>query len=677
MDSYQSILVERLFAPIATLEGIGVKRAKMYRNLNINSVRDLLLYMPYKILIRKINPKILDIKNGDQISKEVTVIKTNFAFSSSRPSKIFCKSNDNINIELTYFRANPKMLSERFFAGQKFIVCGEVTIHHNIVEIVHPTQIVACDQQYKIDKFEPIYNSTLGLNSKFIGLSIKKVLSKLPQFSEWLPNETLLGSKWPSFNRALEIIHHPTTLQDVNDTQLAKQRLAFDEMLSHQLKLHNIRTKFKNLSMSPFALKNDLKQELIAKLQFQLTNAQEKVIEEIELDLKNNYYTNRLIQGDVGSGKTIVALILMLGIVDAGFQTALMVPTEILALQHFKTINSLVSDLGIKCSLLIGGMSQANKNTVQKEISSGQTNIVIGTHALFQQKVDYKNLKMVVIDEQHRFGVNQRLQLQTKGHEVSLIMMTATPIPRTLEMVNYGDMDVSTISQKPASRKEIITTVMSDEKLKELETSLNCKIKTGEKIYWVCPLIEETEKLDLAHAEARFKVLHDMYPGKVGLIHGRMKKPEREHQMQQFIDGYCKIIVATTVIEVGVDVSDATVIVIENAERFGLSQLHQLRGRVGRGIKQSYCILVYGQTLGKISRQRLKIMKDSNDGFYIADQDLKLRGAGDITGTRQSGMLEFRIFDMNDETHDNLLTTVFNLASKGIKIDECLLKIYS
>lgn len=668
----------QLFASITQIEGIGAKKSKVYKSIGISSIRDLILYMPNKVLIRKINPKFSDIKQSDQISKEVVVVKLDLALNrgSSKPSKIICDSGGEA-IHLTYFHAPIPVLSQKFVVGSRLIVSGEANLHYNYVEIIHPTQVVGANEGFKIAQYEPIYPATRGLNSKFINLTIKKVLTRLSVVDEWLPNHVISDYKWPSFNRALNIIHNPKSIDDTQSLLvLAKQRLAFDEVFCQQIKLNQLRNEVKKSPKTSLQFIGSLKNAMINSLSYTLTNAQLRVIAEIERDLQNDRQTSRLIQGDVGAGKTIVALSLMLDAVEAGAQVALMVPTEILALQHYKSISRLVERLDIKCTLLIGGIPAAQKRLIQEKIATGNTNIIIGTHALFQEKVNYKNLRLVIIDEQHRFGVEQRQQLQSKGNEVDLIMMTATPIPRSLEMINYGDMDVSIIDEKPMNRKEIITSTISYQKAAELVSSMEPRLADGEKVYWVCPLIEETEKLDLAHAEQRHRILADRFPGQVGLIHGRMKKPERENEMQKFVDGDYKILVATTVIEVGVDVKDATIMVIENAERFGLSQLHQLRGRVGRGSKQSYCILIYGKMLSKIGQQRLKIMKDSSDGFYIADEDLKLRGAGDIVGTRQSGMLEFRIFDPIDSTHNKLLNTAFNLARSKQNHSDLHLRIF-
>lgn len=656
MNTAQDLILRALlFSSISQVGGVGEKRAALYKKLGVSSVRDLLLLMPTRVQKRKLNPRLAEIATGDQISKVVKVVSLHLSpnFKSGRPSKVVCDSSGEV-VELVYFNAPAKMLNTQYTEGRELIVSGEAQIEYGALSIVHPDQVVPANESFKIAEFEPIYPATRGLHSRFIGITIKRALSKIPDITEWLPGALLTERKWPSIRKALELIHNPKSLKDIELASIARERLAFDEIFVHQLKLKQLKNEVKSCTRPPLSFEGTLKNEMLSKLPFKLTDSQAQVIAEIESDLRGELRISRLIQGDVGSGKTLVALSLILDAVEAGFQGAIMVPTEILALQHAKTIGSIA---GVECQLLIGSMKAAAKREAYDAIESGKAKIIIGTHALFQEKASYHSLRLVIIDEQHRFGVEQRRKLLCKGVNADFIMMTATPIPRTLEMATYGDMDISVIRQKPVGRKEIITRIMSYKKASELEDSLVTRIAEGEKIYWVCPLIEETEKLDLAHAEARAQSLNAKFPGAVGIVHGKMKQDAREAVMQKFVDGEYKIIVATTVIEVGVDVRDATIMIIENAERFGLSQLHQLRGRVGRGDKQSYCLLIYGKNYGKIGQQRLNIMRNSNDGFFIAEEDLKLRGAGDIVGTKQSGLPTFMVFDI--ELDQALLNLAF------------------
>ncbi|MCE2992272.1 MAG: ATP-dependent DNA helicase RecG [Candidatus Jidaibacter sp.] len=665
MSNSQDLIVKSLLGtPISEVAGIGPKRAALYKKLGATCARDLLMLMPNRIIKRKMNPRIHDIAPGDSICKLVKIISFDLApnSKSSRPSKIICDA-DGESVELLYFHTPSKLITSRYPLGQELVISGEGNVSYGTLTIIHPDNVVPANESYKIPEFEPVYPATKGLNSKFIALTIKSILRKLPEIKEWLPQDLIASKGWPSIRKAFEIIHNPKSSSDVHSAKIARDRLAFDEIFAHQLKLKKLKERTKSFIREPLNFSGELKNKMLAQLPFQLTNSQINTIAEIEQDLKGENKVTRLIQGDVGSGKTLVALSLLVDYVEAGAQGALMVPTEILALQHAKTISNLVEPLGVECRILLGTMKVAEKREATQAITSGKAQIIIGTHALFQEQVIYHNLRMVIIDEQHRFGVEQRRQLVTKGDKVDFIMMSATPIPRTLELTNYGDMDISVIREKPANRLEIITSVISYKKIDDIENSLSSKIEKGEKVYWVCPLIEATEKLDLAHCETRFNSLQEKFPGKIGLIHGRIKQEEREIVMQKFIDGEYKIIVATTVIEVGVDVRDATIMIIENAERFGLSQLHQLRGRVGRGDKQSYCILIYGKNYGKISQQRLNVMKSSSDGFFIAEEDLKLRGPGDIVGKKQSGLPDFKIFDY--EMDRDLLEMAFVASSKN------------
>lgn len=664
LSNNDRIATSLLFTGIAQLPGVGATRADYYKKLGIHNVRDLILYMPTRVLERKMMPDLKDIKDGDHISQLVTINEIHFASSRRSPSKVVCGCNGGY-LEIVYFNMPRQFVENTFQIGKQLIVVGAANVNYGMVTIPHPDAVLAANDLFKVRQFEPIYPASRGLTSKFIGITIRKALQKIPEISEWILPEIMQQKNWLSFRKALEVIHNPKSQKDVEQASYVKARLAFDEIFAHQIKLRELRSKVKAKKSRAIEFTGDLKQQMLAQLPFELTDAQKKVLSELEYDFKSDTRTSRLIQGDVGAGKTVVALSAILDIIESGGQAALMVPTEILSVQHHNSINKMIDGIGIKAVLLLGSMTPKQKKEAYASIESGESHIVIGTHALFQEKANYKNLRLVVVDEQHRFGVDQRKALMLKGSEVEFIMMTATPIPRTLEMVNFGDMDVSVIAQKPANRKEIITSVMSHKKIVELEDSLAHMIETGEKIYWICPLIEETEKMDLANVTERFESLSGKFQGKVAIMHGKTKIAEREETMRKFIAGDIKIVVATTVIEVGVDVKDATVMIIENAERFGLSQLHQLRGRVGRGEKQSYCILIYGENFGAVSRERLGVMKSSNDGFYIAEQDLLIRGSGDVVGKKQSGLPSFRVFDIEVDSELLKLANKYSSANMG------------
>lgn len=663
-SNHDRIIQSLLFTNIAALPGVGPTRAMYYKKLGIHNVRDLILSMPTRVLERKIMPEIQDIRDGDSISQLVTVQEIHMNRTRKSPSKIVCGCKGGF-LEIIYFNMPKKFIESTFQIGQQLIVVGSANVDYGVITMSHPEALLAANDAFKVRQFEPIYPASRGLTSKFIGITIRKAMQKLSEITEWIPQEILIEKKWPSFKKALDLIHNPRTKDDVQNAAIAKQRLAFDEILAHQIKLKELREKVKIPKANPITFTGALKKQMIEALPFTLTEAQQTVINEIESDFKSSYRTSRLIQGDVGAGKTVVALAAMLDVVESGGQAALMVPTEILATQHYASVGRMVEALDISSVILLGSMSPKDKKEAYEKIESGEAKIIIGTHALFQEKAKYHNLRLVIVDEQHRFGVEQRRSLLLKGTDAEFLMMTATPIPRTLEMVSFGDMDVSVISQKPANRKEIITSVMSHKKIEDLEQSLAHRIQNGEKIYWICPLIEETEKMDLANVNERFESLSTKFPGQVAIMHSKTKIAEREESMRKFVAGELKIIVATTVIEVGVDVKDATIMVIENAERFGLSQLHQLRGRVGRGDKQSYCILIYGKNFGAVSQQRLGVMKASSDGFYIAEQDLEIRGSGDVVGKKQSGVPAFRVFDFEMDTGLLKLANTVQLSQRS------------
>ena len=519
--------------------------------------------------------------------------------------------------------------------------------------MTHPDFVVAENKLKDILCLEPVYPLTSGVTNKMMAKLAKEAINRVPIFSEWQEEKLVYDLEYVSFNNAIKLIHNPKCIKDLFPNSIIRRRLAYDELLSNQLALALIRQKVKKNKGRSFVGDKILYNKVLSNLPFSLTDAQNNVLEEISKDQEAPSKMLRLLQGDVGSGKTVVALLSMLKVIESGSQTALMAPTEILAKQHYETISELCQGVDIKIELLTGKLRQKQKREIYEKLAHGEINILVGTHALFTEQVIFKDLGYVVIDEQHRFGVNQRLALSSKGKDCDVLVMTATPIPRSLLLTAYGDMDYSKINELPKGRRPSKTVVMSVNKLPDVITALKRKIEEGAQAYWVCPLVEESEKTDLAAATERFDLLKQYFGDKVALVHGKMKEEEKDAVMEEFKKGDKSLLVATTVIEVGVNVPKATIMIIEHAERFGLAQLHQLRGRIKRGFEEGVCMLLYSYPVSNVSKERLNIMKQTEDGFYIAEKDLELRGGGEILGTRQSGFTEFRIADM--QYHQDLL----------------------
>lgn len=657
------VILAPLYLPVSKLKGIGPKKAEAFARLGILNLKDLIFHIPYNLLIRKYEPDLSEVSTGDLIIKSVRI--TGFDISSrfsKSPSKIICRTKDDNQITLLFFNSKGNYLEKTYTIGQDLIVAGQVNVNAFKYEIIHPDSLVSANESFKVSEKEPIYSSTYGLVSKYIWLSVKNVLRILPELPEWLPKELIEKYKLPSINNALLAVHNPKNYNDILDSNPNRIRLAIDEVYAHQLSLFNLRKKVKRETKQPLSFSGSLFDSMQKILPFSLTSDQLKVIEEISQDMRSDKKMMRLIQGDVGAGKTLVALSAMLNVAEVGKQSALMVPTELLAHQHFKNIEKICNQLDLKVGLLIGKQTAKQRSEILIGIENGLFDIVVGTHALFQEKVKFKDLRLIIVDEQHRFGVNQRKSLLDKGNNADFLMMTATPIPRTLEMLTYGDLDVSIIHNKPANRKNIITSANPIKSIDIIIKSLEKILEKNEQVYWVCPMIEETEDQDISFVNERYELLNQVYFNQVGLIHGKMKQAQRDEVMKKFANKEFKILVATTVIEVGIDIPDATLIVIENAERFGLSQLHQLRGRVGRSDLQSYCILLYSFKISAVGKERLKVMKESNDGFFISERDLELRGSGDIVGTKQSGLPEFKFFNL--EFHNNLVQDIRSCVEK-------------
>ena len=563
------------------------------------------------------------------------------------------------------------MLRQMLPTNENRLISGKLEYFRNTFQITHPTHVSALNNNKIIKSKEAVYSLTSGLNQKIMNKLTDQILNNLPNFNEWIETSILNKYKFKGWNEAVKNLHSPSD-DNIKNKNLFRRRLAFDELLSHQLAIgimRNFNQKKKGLKITS---ENKTLNKFYSNLDFQLTNSQNNVIKEILQDLGSSNQMIRLLQGDVGSGKTIVALISMIKVFESNFQSALMVPTTILAFQHYENILNLLKDLKINVLVLTGKDKGKERKEKLDEIAKGKADIIIGTHALIQDTVKFNNLGLAVIDEQHRFGVYQRMVFNHKNHKPNILVMSATPIPRTLTLAAYGDMKESKLIEKPLGRKPIITSSLSLKKENQLIDRIKEKIKnSSSKFYWVCPLIEESEELDLKAAEERYKILKKYFKNKVLLMHGRLSEIEKEEIMTKFKNEDYKILVSTTVIEVGVDIPSATTIVIEHAERFGLAQLHQLRGRVGRNDIQSYCILLHKDNIGEISKQRIDIMKQTNDGFKIAEEDLKIRGPGEILGKKQSGSPSFYVADLSfdyDLLEDAKLM-VEDILSKNPKLE--------
>jgi ATP-dependent DNA helicase RecG len=651
--------LDTLFADATTLPGIGPKLGKLLAEFTGDRVIDLLFHLPANLIDRQYRPSLAEVEDGRIATFDVEVMKhdapPNMGKRRNLPYRILC-GNETGYVSLVFFRARGDWLTKAMPVGARRMVSGRVERFREQLQIVHPDHMLPQAEFEKLPIVEPVYPLTAGLSAKVLMKAIQAALPQLPALPEWQEAEWLKQQGWDDWHSAVQTVHRPENMAALEPQNPARVRLAYDELLAHQLVLALVRRDRKKQQGRAYPAADEMQARLLALLPFPLTGSQEAAIADIRADMAAPMRMLRLLQGDVGSGKTVVAMMGMLQAVANGAQAALMAPTEILARQHADTLGPWLDELGIKWQL----MTARNKGKLRAEnleaLSAGDVQIAIGTHALFQDDVAFQNLGLAVVDEQHRFGVQQRMALSTKGHGVDVLVMTATPIPRTLTLTAYGDMDVSRMPDKPPGRQPVDTRVISMDRYAEVAQSLGNAIKDGARVYWVCPLVSESELIDLAAAEDRAKALRAIYGDTVGIVHGQMKAAEKDAVMARFAAGEISILVATTVIEVGVNVPEATVMVIEHAERFGLAQLHQLRGRVGRGRDKSSCVLLYRGPLGETSKARLTIMRETEDGFKIAEEDLRLRGAGEVLGTRQSGLPAFRLADL--EAHADLLPAV-------------------
>ncbi len=768
-----------MFSPLNVLRGVGEKTAEIYKRLLASrrileqnkepKVIDLLYHKPEKIVFRKQNPDLSTVEDGELITVKVVVDSYEKPYRSSQPHRIRCRNSTGF-ITVVYFKVFPEFMARNFKEGNTVIISGKVEKFNNELQMSHPDYINGGN----IPSFEEVYPLTAGLTNRALRQTIQNALPMVPNLPEWLDNNFLFQHQWKSWRDSLVSLHNATTNEQLAGNSPYVERLAFDEILANQIALGIMRERIKaNSNKNELVDKSHIYRDYFSKkLPFELTDDQKKVINEIENDIYSDKRMLRLLQGDVGSGKTVVAFLTMLPFIQNRKQVALMVPTSILATQHYewiskicegfgrnieieingrrkktnnveskiqenssminsfeitksvakfeyekeieikitkgkKTLNKTVENLKmsadiyddgtialndnnnmlennakpildlknerpIRVALLTGKVKGKKREKILNDLKNGEIDILVGTHAIFQENVEFKNLGYAIIDEQHRFGVSQRLNLIEKGENIDILIMTATPIPRTLALTIYGDMEVSTIKEKPKNRKDIITSSLQKEKFNELVSRMKEKIKDGEKIYWICPLIEESENLPATPLFQRYEEFKSFFAeDEIGFIHGKLSEDEKDKIMEEFgkKDGSVKILIATTVIEVGIDVPDATIIVIESPERFGLSQMHQLRGRVGRGDKQSYCILFYEKPTENL-KKRMDILKSSSNGFFIAEEDLKLRGSGEALGLKQSGYQEYLIANLSE--HYNLLLEASKMARYIVKNKDIL-----
>ena len=650
-------LLDPLFASLTSLPGIGPKLAKLFERLldrDPPRVADLLFHLPTGTIDRRARPKLRDVAPDSVVTVAVTIDRHRPAPPNRprAPYQIYA-SDDTGTIMLTYFNARRDYLEKLLPVDELRYVSGTAAWYDGMLQMVHPDRVVTEADLPKLPLVEPVYPLTEGLSLNVVRKAAEAATTKVPQLPEWQEAAWLRQQKWPDFGSALRALHHPADPDAVAPQTPAWSRLAYDELLAGQLALALVRANQKRLAGRPSRGDGRLARKITAALPYALTPSQARAVAEINEDLSKPERMLRLLQGDVGSGKTVVALLAAATAVESGRQAALMAPTEILARQHHKTMAPLAAAAGLRLAILTGRERGKERAEILARLAAGELDLLVGTHALFQDEVEFHDLALAIVDEQHRFGVHQRLALARKGEAVDVLVLTATPIPRTLVLTYFGDMDVSQLREKPAGRQPIDTRAVPLSRINEVVDGVGRAIARGERVYWVCPLVAESEVSDLAAAEQRFAELEQHFEGAVDLVHGKMKGADKDAAMARFAAGETQLLVATTVIEVGVDVPEATVMVIEHAERFGLAQIHQLRGRVGRGALRSTCLLLYRAPLGETAKARIEILRETEDGFRIAEEDLRLRGEGDVLGTRQSGMPGFRVARI--EVHGPLL----------------------
>ena len=647
-----------LFEDINKLKGVGVQLSKYLKKKKIEKIKDILLSLPYSETDRSKLYKLNELEVGKIQTIKVLVKKINFPRVRNLPNKISCEDESG-RIDIVYFNSREGYLRKLYPLNKWLIISGKINFFNKKYQITNPDYVTTLENKDFVVKNILKYNLTKGINAKKYRVISDQVIKNIPRVEDWLTEDFIKQNKLLNWNDSIAKLH--SSKESKNNNSESFRRLVFDEICANFLTLSENRKRIKKEKKEK-KYKKLFSNKIIANLPFDLTNSQKKVLNEIDLDLRSKKRMFRILQGDVGSGKTIVSLLAISNIVESSFQCALMGPTEILANQHYKLAKEIYKGTNFKIVFLSGKTEPKEKEKILKDLKKGKIDIIIGTHALFQKKINFKNLGLAIIDEQHKFGVKQRSDLAKKGGDnCDLLLMSATPIPRTMMMSLYGDMDVSKITEKPSNRKKIITLSKPEKKINELYPFIRKLIKEKNQVFWVCPLIEESSFLDYSSAKKKFDIINKKFPNDVGLIHGALSKDDKEDVLNKFLTKEISILVSTTVIEVGIDFPNANLIIIENSNKFGLAQLHQLRGRVGRGNKQGTCILLFKEGLSKNAVKRIKILKEFDDGFIIAEKDLRLRGFGDLIGYQQSGVKNFRFAD--PVIHEDL----FNLAEKYIK----------
>jgi len=635
-----------LFAGLETLAGVGPKTAKLLEQTGVEAPRDVLFSLPFAVVDRRRRDTIKGVDLPSTLTVAVTV--GNHRAPSRRGAAYRIQVEDQeADFQLVFFHARDEYLRRILPSGSKRVVSGKLELFDGMAQMVHPDHILPVEEAGDIPEFEPVYHLTQGVTQKTMFKAVQNTLAMAPDLQEWIDPALLTKQGWSGWADAVRAAHAPEGMDDLGPDAPARARLAYDELMAHQLTLALARRRERKARGIVSIGDGTLQGKVLKTLPYRPTNAQARAIEEIAADMAAPERMNRLLQGDVGAGKTLVAFMALLVAVEAGGQGVMMAPTEILARQHLEGLRPLAEGAGVVLEILTGRDKGGERKAKLAALAQGDIQILVGTHAVFQKDVEFCDLRLAIVDEQHRFGVRQRMELAEKGLGADVLVMTATPIPRSLALAQYGDMDVSVLDEKPPGRKPIQTAVMSTDRMDSVVDHLRKAIGEGRQCYWVCPLVDESEMVDLTAAEERFKHLRAVLgDGVVGVVHGQMPPADKDAAMRAFQAGDTSVLVATTVIEVGVDVPNATIMVIERAESFGLAQLHQLRGRVGRGEAQSTCLLMYQAPLSDGGRKRLEVLRETEDGFVIAETDLAMRGAGDLIGTAQSGLPVFRIADL-------------------------------